>query len=318
MDPITFRNQPIPGIEVASMRPSNDQAIIPPGEHTTPSEQVAQRASPPCLKTRPPKTLDDPEKGTLNKPSSSSRAMVVPALSVAVLRMILTSPEARQTSRGSPVQGRSCLGDRGTVRRAARREPKASLDRGLAQWDSRISVRKQRLRSPARSGDSMDLSWRGASISQFQKACAGTLPRRTDLEDPPPHQSRGVHRLWNSVVIEWPHHRSSGLIEWPLEQVTSPAASEVHSTQQATSCAEFKARFEQQPTTFAASSARFEQQWTSNRINDERISQRLRLRQLTEAEIYTLMSPSSPSSSVAPGGSASSSSSSLPAPHDSR
>jgi hypothetical protein len=41
MDPITFRNQPIPGIEVASMRPSNDQAIIPPGEHTTPSEQVA-------------------------------------------------------------------------------------------------------------------------------------------------------------------------------------------------------------------------------------------------------------------------------------
>ena len=144
------------------------------------------------------------------------------------------------------------------------------------------------------------------------------LPRRPDLEDPPPHQPRGVHRLWNSVVIEWPHHRSSGLIEWPLEQVTSPAASEVHSTQQATSCAEFKARFEQQPTTFAASSARCEQQWTSNRINDERISQCLRLRQLTEAEIYTLMSPSSPSSSTAPGGSASSSSNSLPAPHDSR
>jgi uncharacterized damage-inducible protein DinB len=71
--------------------------------------------------------------------------------------------------------------------------------------------------------------------------------------------------------------------------VTSPAASEVHSTQQATSCTEFKARFEQQPTTFAASSARFEQQWTSNRINDERISQCLRLRQLTKAEIYTLI-----------------------------
>ena len=32
------------------------------------------------------------------------------------------------------------------------------------------------------------------------------------LEDPPPHQPRGVHRLWNFVVIEWPHHRSSGLI----------------------------------------------------------------------------------------------------------
>jgi len=41
MDPITFRNQPIPGIEVASMRPSKDQAITPPGEHTNPGEQVA-------------------------------------------------------------------------------------------------------------------------------------------------------------------------------------------------------------------------------------------------------------------------------------
>ena len=41
MDPITFRNQPIPGIEVVSMRPSKDQAITPPGEHTNPGEQVA-------------------------------------------------------------------------------------------------------------------------------------------------------------------------------------------------------------------------------------------------------------------------------------
>jgi hypothetical protein len=174
----------------------------------------------------------------------------------------------------------------------------------------------------------MDLSWRGASISQFQKAYAGnisgpsstTRPRRpatSSTSRSSPIVELRCDRVASSQ-IEWPHHRSSGLIEWPLEQVTSPAASEVHSTQQATSCAEFKARFEQQPTTFAASSARCEQQWTSNRINNERISQCLRLRQLTEAEIYTLMSPSSPSSSTAPGGSASSSSNRLPAPHDSR
>jgi hypothetical protein len=40
MDPITFRNQPISGIKVASTRPSNDQEITPPEEHATPSEQV--------------------------------------------------------------------------------------------------------------------------------------------------------------------------------------------------------------------------------------------------------------------------------------
>ena len=79
--------------------------------------------------------------------------------------------------------------------------------------------------------------------------------------------------MWNSVVILCAVVMVFYLqpkIEWPLEQVTSPAASEVHSTQQATSCAEFKARFEQQPTTFAASSARFEQQLTSIRTNDDR------------------------------------------------
>jgi hypothetical protein len=79
---------------------------------------------------------------------------------------------------------------------------------------------------------------------------------------------------WSSISST----RSSGLIK----QVTSPAASEAHSTQQATNCAEFKACFKQQPTTFAASSARFEQQRTSNRIKDECFSQCLHLRQLTE------------------------------------
>jgi hypothetical protein len=71
-----------------------------------------------------------------------------------------------------------------------------------------------------------------------------------------------------------------------------PAASEARSTQQATSFAQSKARFEQQPTNSAASSTRFEQQQTSNRVNDERIRQCLRSRQWTEAEIYTMTSPS--------------------------
>ena len=41
MDPITYRNQLIPGIEVASTRPSYDQVLTPPGELAAPSEQVA-------------------------------------------------------------------------------------------------------------------------------------------------------------------------------------------------------------------------------------------------------------------------------------
>ncbi len=62
--------------------------------------------------------------------------------------------------------------------------------------------------------------------------------------------------------------------------------------------------------TFAASAARFEQQQTSNRANNERITQYQRSRQWTEAEIHTLMFPSSPSSSsTAPACKASSSSS---------
>jgi hypothetical protein len=199
------------------------------GSIQPPASKSLQRASPPCLKTRPPKTLDDPEKGTLNKPSSSSRAMVVPALSVAVLRMTLTSPEARQTSRGSPVQGRSCLGDRGTVRRAAHREPKASLDRtlsgpagglrGLAQWDSRISVRKQRLRSPAPSGDSMDLSWRGASISQFQKAYAGNISGPSSTTRPRRPATSSTSR--SSPIVELRCDRvASSQIEWPHRVAT--------------------------------------------------------------------------------------------------
>ena len=76
MDPISFRNQPIPGIEVASMRPSNDQAINPPGEHTTPSEQVA----PTRISTIPQDEAAEPWSC-----------------------LTLTRPEARQTNRGSPV-----------------------------------------------------------------------------------------------------------------------------------------------------------------------------------------------------------------------
>jgi len=67
---------------------------------------------------------------------------------------------------------------------------------------------------------------------------------------------------------------------------------------------------DQQLITFAASAARFEQQQTSNRANNERITQYLRSRQWTEAEIHPLMFPSSPSSSsTAPACKASSSSS---------
>jgi hypothetical protein len=100
--------------------------------------------------------------------------------------------------------------------------------------------------------------------------------------------------------------RIRALEEQLRASIASERKAEARSTQQATSFAE---SFEQQLTTFAASSARFEQQLTSNRSNDERIRQCLRSRHWTEAEIHTLMSPSSPSSSsAAPGGNASSSS----------
>ena len=62
---------------------------------------------------------------------------------------------------------------------------------------------------------------------------------------------------------------------------------------------EAEARSTQQATSFAESRARFEQQLASNRTNDERIRQCLRSRHWTDAEIHTLMSPSSPSSSSA-------------------
>jgi hypothetical protein len=105
--------------------------------------------------------------------------------------------------------------------------------------------------------------------------------------------------------VPWsgPHAPSTGSRGF-IEQATSLAASEAHSTQQATSFAESKDRFEQRPTTFAASLTRFEQQHTSNRVNDACIMQCLRSRQWTEAYIYTLISPSSPSSSSAVPGAA--------------
>ena len=98
MDPITFRNQPIPGIEVASMRPSNDQANTLLGIIQPPASKSLQRTSPPHLTTMPPKTREDPG------PAS-----------------------------------------------------------GVEDWHyghSKIIARKRRLRSPARSSSSMDLSWR--------------------------------------------------------------------------------------------------------------------------------------------------------------
>lgn len=156
-----------------------------------PASKSLQRASPPRLTTMPPKTREDPSKGTLNKPSFSSRAMVVPALSAASLRMALTSPEARQTSQGSPVHGRSCLGDRETLGRAARREPKASRDRALpgpasgarglalrAFEDQRQEAAPEEPRTiwqldgPLLAMPSKETN-RGASILQLQKTYAG-------------------------------------------------------------------------------------------------------------------------------------------------
>ena len=74
------------------------------------------------------------------------------------------------------------------------------------------------------------------------------------------------------------------------------------STQQATSFAECKACFEQQLASFVATKAGFEQQLAGTQANDERIRQSLRSRQWTEPQIYSLMSPSSPSSSAAAAG----------------
>ena len=77
---------------------------------------------------------------------------------------------------------------------------------------------------------------------------------------------------------------------------------------------EASARFNQQAMSLAELSARLQQQLESSRANDERISQSLRQRQWTEAQIATLLLPSSPSSSsAAPGSNVSSSSTSRPA-----
>ena len=77
---------------------------------------------------------------------------------------------------------------------------------------------------------------------------------------------------------------------------------------------EASARSNQQATSLAELSARLQQQLDSSRANDERISQSLRQRQWTEAQIATLLFPSSPSSSSAvPGSNASSSSTIRPA-----
>ena len=140
--------------------------------------------------------------------------------------------------------------------RAARREPKASLDRslhgpaggvrGLVLWDSRISAKKQRLRSPARSGSSMVLFWRGAPILQLQKAYAGDLSGPSSTTRPRRPATSSTSRSSPRAELHCD----------PLCRGVS-SASEAHSTQQVMSFAESKARFEQQPTTFAESLARF-------------------------------------------------------------
>ena len=177
---------------------------------------------------------------------------------------------------------------------------RSPLDRtlsGLGQWNSRISVRKQRLRSPAQSGSSMDLSWRCASISQLQKAYAGNIsgpssttrpwrPAPASFSRSSPSAELRCDPLCCGHETSTSSTRSRGLIK----QVTSLAASEAHSTQQATSFAESKARFEQQPTTFhlALNSSG---PATGSTMSDIYTPM---------AEIYTPISSSSPSSSSHP------------------
>jgi Skp family chaperone for outer membrane proteins len=77
---------------------------------------------------------------------------------------------------------------------------------------------------------------------------------------------------------------------------------------------EASARSNQQATSLAELSARSQQQLDSSRANDERNTESLRQRQWTESQIYTLLSPTYPSSSSATqGGNASSSFTSRPA-----
>jgi len=196
-----------------------------------------------------------------NNLSSSSRTMVVPTMSAASLRMALISPEARQTSRGSPVQGRSCMGDRETLGRAACRE------------GQRQEAAPEELRT-------MDLSWRSVSISQLQRAYAGDLSGSSSTIGPQRPATSSTSR--SSPIAELlcdPPYR--GHYPLPPAQVRG-----VHPADNEPCSAESKTHFEQQPTIFAASSARFEQQQTSNRVNDE---QCLRLRQWTKTEITCLV-----------------------------
>jgi hypothetical protein len=164
-----------------------------------------------------------------------------------------------------------------------------------------------------------------ASTPQSPEALAQIQTERIRLAEWERDQLQGQLQLAErSLTRERDEHRRAltqslerglDLEERLRVSIASEREAEARSTQQATSFAESRARFEQQLATCAASSARLEQQLASNRTNDERIRQCLRSRHWTDAEIHTLMSPSSPSSSsAAPGGNASSSSSNRPAP----
>jgi uncharacterized phage infection (PIP) family protein YhgE len=85
-----------------------------------------------------------------------------------------------------------------------------------------------------------------------------------------------------------------GLAQQDLTRVLhdlTTALAQVH-TQVADLNDRLKARSNQQATSLTELSPRFQQQLDSSRANDERISQSLRQRHWTEAQIITLMSPS--------------------------
>jgi hypothetical protein len=99
----------------------------------------------------------------LRKEPSTSQVPRPEPWSCLPCRLALTSPEARQSSQGPTVHSRSCLGNRGTLDVPLVASLRRLVTEPFQDWHyghSKIIARKRRLRSPARSGSSMELSWR--------------------------------------------------------------------------------------------------------------------------------------------------------------
>ena len=126
--------------------------------------------------------------------------------------------------------------------------------------------------------------------------------RRTGFETRAPLETLAQIQAERIRLAEWEHDQLQGQLQLAERTLTRERDEHHRALTQSLEQVLDLEEFEQQLTAFGASSARFEQQLTSNRTNDERIRQCLRVRHWTDAEIHTLMSPSSPSSSsAAPG-----------------